>query len=246
MPSQGHLLASGMLTHSAQGQGNWPPSRPPWAEVCCAHSILRMLSGINRDTVFKPAPSKIHLIDPVPFNSQAWRHLIASWSQCLAAGALLHYSLFQEEGAETNMHILVMSCPGTHPWLCPIFSSLHPIQHFHKAGILFWLVGLFVLLFLFNQVPSFWPRSWLSAYTSGAEVSSACSQPRYRPWGHLPSREVEMMQLSPLWQRGGRSRADVNAFLGLAAGRSSVSGLRRCGIARWAWEPGLWVARPPG
>lgn len=78
MPLQGYLLTPGSLWHLAQGQGNWPPRRPPWAEACCAHSRPRMLSGINRDTSFKPASSKIHLIDPVPFNSQAWRHLIAS------------------------------------------------------------------------------------------------------------------------------------------------------------------------
>lgn len=98
--------------------------------------------------------------------------------------------------------------PGNPTSILSCFTStLHPIQHFQRAGLLCLFVFVWLVLFLFNQVTSFWPWSWLSAYASDAEVSSACSWPWYRPRAHLYLREVTMMQLDPLWQWGGRHRA---------------------------------------
>lgn len=47
---------AGLLRRGRQSSVRW------------AHSMLRILSGLNRDTSFKPAPSKTHLTEPHPFS----------------------------------------------------------------------------------------------------------------------------------------------------------------------------------
>lgn len=112
------------------------------------HTMLHFLPGFHGNSSFKPAPSEMHLTDPISFNNRAWQHLIALQRQRTAATALPHYSLFRD-GAESNMHILVTSCLGTQVPLCP---SSPP--HF----ILFSIFSLcLVLIFaLFHWVTPFW------------------------------------------------------------------------------------------
>lgn len=92
----------------------------------CAENLIWLQEG----HLFQTCTRQDTFNRPIPFNSQAWQRLIASPSQCLAAGALPHYSLFQEGGWNQNdrfSHVM----PGNPTSLLSYLSHL-PISSYSE------------------------------------------------------------------------------------------------------------------
>lgn len=123
---------------------------PSHCNLVCAFGTLLtphggFLSGSHGNWSFKPTSSKVHLTDPIPFNTQAQQRLITlqglgTWQPLLC---LITHCCRTVLG--TNTHTWVTSCLGTQPLFCP--GSPPQVILF---GVL--SVCLVLISALFNQI----------------------------------------------------------------------------------------------